>query len=95
MHIRRWAFDVEIFIIANQLNIPYAGVPISWHDVEGSKLNVVSDTLQMTRDYLLIRLLYLLALWRTRDCDKVWESFLPSEESDRKSPSPGRKAKRE
>jgi len=38
MHIERWAFDVELFIIANKHKIKYVEVPVDWRDVEGSKL---------------------------------------------------------
>lgn len=98
LHIRRWAFDVELFVIANEMGIPYAEVPINYCDQEDSKLNVVTDSMQMARDFILIKLFYVLKLWRRGHTDKLWESFIPSSpESSPKKPtsrSPGR-AKRE
>lgn len=67
LHLERWAFDVELFIIANYRKIPVAEVPVNWQDVEGSKLNVVTASLMMARDYLLVRLLYLMGLWKIDD----------------------------
>lgn len=67
MHLERWAFDVEVFILANYHKIPVAEVPVNWHDVDGSKLNVVSASLTMARDFLLVRVLYVLGIWKTDD----------------------------
>lgn len=35
MHLNRWAFDVEIFMIANNYKIPFKEVPVNWEDKEG------------------------------------------------------------
>jgi len=67
LHLERWAFDVELFIIANYRKIPAKEVPVNWQDVEGSKLNVVSASLMMARDYFMVRVFYLLGLWRVDD----------------------------
>lgn len=63
----RWAFDVEIFMIANHFKIPYVEIPVNWKDIEGSHLNVISASITMARDFLLVRLLYLFRLWRFTD----------------------------
>ena len=31
----------------------------------------------MARDYILIKLFYVLGLWRKDHTDKIWETFLP------------------
>lgn len=101
MHIRRWAFDVELFMIANEKKIPYAEVWHNYQDQDDSKLNVVTDSIQMARDFLLIRIFYLLKLWKRTHTDKIWETFLPSTTTDendspkRTGSSSPRKTKRE
>ena len=45
-HLCTWIFDVEILLLAKQLRMPVAEVPIAWHEVSESKLNVVMDSLQ-------------------------------------------------
>ncbi|KAJ7880068.1 glycosyltransferase family 2 protein [Mycena olivaceomarginata] len=55
-HLPTWIFD--------QLRIPVAEVPIQWHEVPGSKLNVVSASLQMLRDLLIVRANHLLGRWK-------------------------------
>ena len=67
LHLERWAFDVELFIIANYRKIPAVEVPVNWQDIEGSKLNVVTASLMMARDYLLVRIFYLFGLWKIDD----------------------------
>jgi len=63
-HLPTWIFDVELLLLAKQLGIPVAEVPIEWHEVPGSKLNVVSASLQMLRDLLIVRMNHLLGRWK-------------------------------
>lgn len=96
LHIRRWAFDVELFVIANEKGIPYAEVLHNYVHQEDSKLNVVTDSIQMARDYILIKLFYVLGFWKKTHTDKIWQKFLPEEdESPRTRASSPRKPKRE
>jgi len=62
-HLPTWIFDVELLLLAKQLRIPVAEVPIEWHEVAGSKLNVVAASLQMLRDLLIVRANHLLGRW--------------------------------
>ncbi|CAK5267755.1 unnamed protein product [Mycena citricolor] len=59
-----WIFDVELLLLAKQVGIPVAEVPIEWHEVEGSKLNVVTASLQMLRDLLIVRANHVLGRWK-------------------------------
>lgn len=63
-HLSTWIFDVELLLLAKQLRIPVAEVSIEWHEVSGSKLNVVTDSLQMLRDLLILRANLLLGRWK-------------------------------
>ncbi|KAI0317221.1 glycosyltransferase family 2 protein [Amylostereum chailletii] len=65
-HLATWIFDVEILLLAKQQGIPVVEVPIEWHEVPGSKLNVVVDSLQMLRDLLVLRANQVLGRWRTQ-----------------------------
>lgn len=64
-HLTGWIFDVEILLIAKQLNIPVAEVPISWSEVPESKLRVIQDSIRMFRDLMLLRANQLLGRWTT------------------------------
>ncbi|KAF8997924.1 glycosyltransferase family 2 protein [Cyathus striatus] len=59
-----WIFDVELLLLAKQLRIPVAEVPIQWHEVPGSKLNVITASVQMLRDLLIVRANHLLGRWK-------------------------------
>lgn len=63
MHIERYAFDVEIYLVAEMLRIPVREVPVTWHEVEGSKMNLVKDSLNMAWDLVLMRVGYTTGLW--------------------------------
>lgn len=62
-HLSTWIFDVELLLLARTLQIPVAEVPVTWHEVAGSKLSVVRDSLQMLRDLLVLRANQLLRRW--------------------------------
>ena len=68
LHLEGWTFDIEIIVLAEQLGIPISEVPVTWNEVEGSKLiqnklDVVLTSLKMARDMLCLRLSYLLGIW--------------------------------
>jgi len=63
-HLTTWIFDVEILLLAKMHSIPVEEVPIEWHEVPDSKLNVATDSLQMLRDLLILRANHLLGRWK-------------------------------
>jgi dolichyl-phosphate beta-glucosyltransferase len=63
-HLPTWIFDVELLLLAKQLSIPVAEVPVDWHEVPGSKLNVVTASVQMLRDLFIIRANHFLGRWK-------------------------------
>lgn len=62
LHIDRWCFDIDMLRIAKYFKMPIVEVPVNWHDVEGSKLNI-KGVINMGIDLLLIRIYYMLGLW--------------------------------
>lgn len=63
-HLDRWCFDVELMYLARQLQLPVAEVPVTWSEVEGSKLNVIRDGIKMAIDMAIARGLYITGIWR-------------------------------
>lgn len=53
--------------MSNIFGVVIGEVPVEWKDVDGSKLNVIEASVNMFRDVLMIRLLYLLGLWKKTD----------------------------
>ncbi|KAJ2355653.1 dolichyl-phosphate beta-glucosyltransferase, partial [Coemansia sp. RSA 2618] len=60
MHVERFIFDVEILLLARYQGIPVVEVPVNWHEVAGSKMSIVRDSIQMALDLLAVRLNYML-----------------------------------
>ena len=40
--LQRWAFDVELFILAKRLSIPVREVSVTWSEIPGSKVSFVA-----------------------------------------------------
>ncbi|TRY62139.1 hypothetical protein TCAL_06255 [Tigriopus californicus] len=64
LHIERWAFDVELLKIAEMLKIPTAEVPVRWTEIDGSKLDPISASVQMFYDLFALWLRYRLGAWK-------------------------------
>ena len=68
LHLQRWAFDIELVVLASRLQFDITEVGVPWQEVEGSKLD--SSKLQlaivaigMLRDMLCVRLCYTFGIW--------------------------------
>jgi dolichyl-phosphate beta-glucosyltransferase len=66
MHTEGWIFDVEILIIAFKKGIAVAEVPISWHEVAGSKIDLATDSVKMAVDLVVMRFAYWLGIYDER-----------------------------
>ena len=64
MHSEGWIFDVEMLMLAEIANIPVAEVPIGWHEVKGSKLNVLWDSLGMAWGLAVLRAAWSLGVYQ-------------------------------
>merc|ERR1712203_663749 len=64
LHIERWAFDVELTKIAVRLNIPTSEVSVYWTEIDGSKLDPISASIQMFKDLFFLWLRYFVGVWR-------------------------------
>jgi len=62
VHVRRWAFDVEVLRLVQKLEIPLEEVAIVWHDADGSKMTL-KGMINMARDLFRIRYRYTLGHW--------------------------------
>ncbi|KAI9485894.1 MAG: nucleotide-diphospho-sugar transferase [Benjaminiella poitrasii] len=63
MHVERWIFDIECLMIAQIQKIPISEIQVTWHEIDGSKVNLMVDSMKMAIDLLLIRLNYIFGLW--------------------------------
>ncbi|KAK8813332.1 hypothetical protein WA158_002924 [Blastocystis sp. Blastoise] len=73
LHIYRWAFDIELLIIASQMNYNVKEVAVHWEEVPGSKVSIISASITMLRDMAATRFAYLIGLW-TIDSKQTFKS---------------------
>lgn len=67
MHTEGWIFDIEILLLAGYKRIPVVEVPITWHEVDGSKVSLVKDSLRMAWDLGVVRGGYLCGVYKIGD----------------------------
>lgn len=53
--ITRWAFDIEMLIIARELSIPIAEIAVIWNDSAGSKLRAGRAAVNTLKEVILIK----------------------------------------
>ncbi|CAG2161250.1 unnamed protein product [Oppiella nova] len=58
IHCQKWAFDVELLLIAEKLGVNIGEIAVRWTEIEGSKVVPVWSWLQMGKDVALISLKY-------------------------------------
>lgn len=64
LHLVRWAFDVEMIYIAQHSNITVSEIPVTWTEIEGSKLVFIPATMSFFRDYFALITYYNLGIWK-------------------------------
>jgi len=67
LHLSRWAFDVELLWLAQQLSIPVAEITVNWQEIPGSHLEEEDTRLvsiRMFKDLLRVRMSYSFGLWK-------------------------------
>lgn len=72
MHTERWIFDVEVLLLADMQQIPIAEVAVSWQEVDGSKVDLAKDSIQMAVDLVVTRMAYLLGVYELDECGNQW-----------------------
>ncbi|GMM55897.1 dolichyl-phosphate beta-glucosyltransferase [Maudiozyma humilis] len=69
MHTEGWIFDIEILLLGLKKNIQYREIPVSWHEVDGSKMDLAIDSLMMAKDLVIIRMAYVLGVYNAnKEC---------------------------
>lgn len=58
-----WIFDIEVLLLAGYKGIPVVEVPVSWHEVEGTKMDLVSDSIRMAWDLGVVRAGYTVGVY--------------------------------
>lgn len=71
LHLRRWAFDTELVMLAERLGSLVSEVAVPWQEVDGSKLDtsklaLALVSMTMLRDMLCVRACYSLGLWKVK-----------------------------
>lgn len=72
LHLRRWAFDTELVVLAEKSGVKLAEVGVNWHEVDGSKLDaggklgLALTSLGMLRDMVCVRICYALGIWKVK-----------------------------
>ncbi|KAF3917023.1 hypothetical protein ABW21_db0205020 [Orbilia brochopaga] len=62
-HCEGWIFDIEVLLVAEAESVPVEEVAVTWHEVEGTKMSLVRDSVRMAWDLIVVRAAYLVGLY--------------------------------
>ncbi|TPX43078.1 hypothetical protein SeLEV6574_g05248 [Synchytrium endobioticum] len=88
MHVEGFIFDIEMLLLASWNKIPVIEVPINWHEVPGTKMNLVVDSVKMAKDLVVIRTCYAVGFWQVgRFVHRIGTGATSNGEGERSSSS--------
>ena len=64
MHLNRWAFDVELLILAQKNKVEVSEIAVEWQEMDGGNLFVLQATISFFRDYIGLFFFYLFGVWK-------------------------------
>lgn len=70
MHTERWIFDVEVLLLGELQNIPVKEIAVNWQEIDGSKVDLARDSIEMAIDLVVTRLAYLLGIYKLDECGR-------------------------
>ncbi|KAJ6257496.1 LOW QUALITY PROTEIN: hypothetical protein Dda_7281 [Drechslerella dactyloides] len=62
-HCEGWIFDIEVLLVAEAEGVSVVEVPVTWHEVEGTKMSLVRDSVRMAWDLVVVRAAYLVGVY--------------------------------
>jgi len=65
LNVNRWAFDLEVVVLSQYHELAIKEIPVTWNEIPGSKLSLLTATLSMLFDIVRIRGYYALGVWNT------------------------------
>ncbi|CAI2176725.1 15788_t:CDS:2 [Funneliformis geosporum] len=71
IHVEGWIFDIEVLLVAQYFKMPIVEVSVTWHEIDGSKVSLIKDSIKMAIDLLIIRLNYLFGFWKVKDFNSL------------------------
>ncbi|KAG0057302.1 dolichyl-phosphate beta-glucosyltransferase [Gryganskiella cystojenkinii] len=84
MHVEGWVFDIEVLLIAQHLHIPIVEVPVAWQEIDGSKVSLMRDSIQMALDLLIIRMNYISGIWTIRPLSSITDNSTAASTSEKR-----------
>lgn len=70
MHTERWIFDVEILLLGEIQHMTMKEVPVNWQEIDGSKVDLAKDSIQMAIDLVVTRLAYIFGIYGLDECGR-------------------------
>ena len=70
MHTERWIFDVEVLLLGEIQNMKIKELPVNWQEIDGSKVDLAKDSIEMAIDLVVTRIAYLLGIYKLDECGR-------------------------
>ncbi|CAD1810488.1 Glycosyl transferase 2 family protein [Candida parapsilosis] len=71
MHTERWIFDVEVLLLGQMQGMKMKEIAVNWQEIDGSKIDLARDSIEMAIDLVVTRLAYLLGIYELDECGRA------------------------
>ncbi|KAI5969296.1 ALG5 [Candida margitis] len=71
MHTERWIFDVEVLLLGQIQGMEMKEIAVNWQEIDGSKIDLARDSIEMAIDLVVTRLAYLLGIYKLDECGRA------------------------
>ncbi|KAI5948758.1 ALG5 [Candida theae] len=71
MHTERWIFDVEVLLLGQMQGMAMKEIAVNWQEIDGSKIDLARDSIEMAIDLVVTRLAYLSGIYRLDECGRI------------------------
>ncbi|MDC6271157.1 glycosyltransferase family 2 protein [Acetobacter pasteurianus] len=71
MHTERWIFDVEVLLLGAMQGVLIEETSVNWQEVDGSKVDLARDSIEMAVDLVVTRLAYILGIYKLNECGRA------------------------
>ncbi|CAK9436439.1 uncharacterized protein LODBEIA_P09970 [Lodderomyces beijingensis] len=71
MHTERWIFDVEVLLLGEIQGVRMKEISVNWQEIDGSKVDLARDSIEMAIDLVVTRLAYLFGIYKLNECGRA------------------------
>ncbi|KAG7663303.1 ALG5 [[Candida] subhashii] len=71
LHNEKWIFDFEVLLLGEYQSMRRKEIPVNWQEMDGSKIDLARDSIEMAKDLIVTRLAYMMKIYKLDECGQL------------------------